>query len=261
MNMKMPVLFVGHGSPMNAINEDRFTDGFKKIAEILPKPKAVICISAHWETSELAVTAMEHPKTIHDFGGFPKALYEQKYPAPGSPGLADEIAKTIKMFPVVKDEFEWGLDHGTWTVMKYLFPEADVPIVQLSLDHFLTPQQHYDVAKQLSPFREKGVMVIGSGNMIHNLRILDWNHINVDYAYSWTKDVAQDMERAILTDNHKALISFPDRGGDFRFAIPTKEHYLPLLYAVALKEENDKITLFNEGFLGGSLSMTSVLIG
>ena len=257
----MPVLFVGHGSPMIAIKEDRFTEGFKKIAADIPKPKAIICVSAHWETSETAVTAMEHPKTIHDFGGFPQALYEIEYPAPGSPELADEIVKALTLSPIEKDENEWGLDHGCWTVLKYLYPDADIPIVQLSLDHFKTPRQHYELSKQLAPFREKGVLIIGSGNMIHNLRIIDWQRMeDEDYGYKWAVRLADEMEKAILTNNYEVLISLPSLGGDYRFAIPTTEHYLPLLYVMALKEPEDNITLFNQGYVGGSLSMTSVLI-
>jgi len=181
----MPLLFVGHGSPMNAIEENEFTEGWRTIAGTFPKPDAILCISAHWETKGIFVTAMEQPKTIHDFGGFPSQLYEVQYPAPGDPGLANETAKLLTQTKTGLDQV-WGLDHGCWSVMKHLYPAADIPVVQLSLDYQKTPQQHYDLAKELAPLREKGILVLGSGNMVHNLGMVAWDKVNEpEYGFDW----------------------------------------------------------------------------
>lgn len=256
----MPVLFVGHGTPMNAIQENEFTTGWQNIGKLVPKPDAILCISAHWVTRGTLVTAMEKPKTIHDFGGFPKELYNIHYPAPGSPKLAEEIKRLIKKEIVGLDN-EWGLDHGCWSVMKHIYPNADIPIVQLSLDYYQEPQYHYELAKELLPLRKKGVMIVCSGNMVHNLRLVDWERLeNTDYGYVWAIEALEKMKRFILTDNHRALIDYKLQGNSFKLAIPTNEHYLPMIYALALKEENEKVSFFNDKNVGGSLAMTSFII-
>lgn len=257
---KMPVLFLGHGSPMTAIEENEFVTSFRNIGKTIPKPNAIICFSAHWETKGTFVTAMEKPRTIHDFGGFPQALFDVQYPAFGSPELAKEIKSLIKKTAVGLDD-KWGLDHGAWTVIKHLYPNADVPVIQMSLDYSQSPQFHYDLAKELSSLREKGVLIIGSGNMVHNLGMIDWEKLNeIDYGYDWAIEANEKMKSFILSNDHKQLINFKSQGKAFQLAIPTPEHYLPLLYALALKEENEQITFFNDKPVGGSLTMTSVKI-
>ena len=257
---QMPVLFLGHGSPMNAIEENEFVTGFRNIGKTIPKPTAILCVSAHWETRGTFVTAMEMPPTIHDFGGFPKALFDVQYPAPGSPGLAKETKDIIKKTAVGLDD-KWGLDHGAWSVIKHLYPAADVPVIQLSLDYYQTPQYHYELAKELSSLRKKGVLIIGSGNMVHNLRMVAWDKINTpDFAFDWAIEASEKMKKFILSNDHQQLINFKSQGKAFDLAIPTPEHYLPLLYALALKEENEKVSLFNDKAIAGSLTMTSLKI-
>ena len=258
---KMPVLFLGHGSPMNGIEENEFVTGFRNVATEIPKPEAILCISAHWETRGTFVTAMQNPPTIHDFGGFPKALFDVQYPAPGSPELAQETKTLIKKTDVGLDE-KWGLDHGAWSVIKHLYPLADVPVIQLSLDHFQTPQYHYELAQELAALRRKGVLIIGSGNMVHNLRMMAWHKLNADnYGYDWAIEASEKMKKHILSGDYKPLINFSAQGKSFELAIPTPEHYLPLLYSLALKDEDEKIELFNDKAVGGALTMTSVKIG
>ena len=256
----MPVLFLGHGSPMNAIEENEFVQGFRNVAKEIPVPAAVLCISAHWETKGTFVTAMEKPKTIHDFGGFPKELYQVQYPAPGNPDLAKETKSIVKKTDVGLN-VNWGLDHGAWSVIKHMYPDADVPVIEMSLDYNKSPQYHYELAKELAPFRRKGVLIVGSGNMVHNLRLIDWNRLNeTDYGYDWALTANEEMKRSILSNDHKSLINIKLQGSEFNLAIPTPEHYLPLLYALALKEDNEKISLFNDKAVGGSITMTSLKI-
>ena len=258
---RMPVMFLGHGSPMNAIEENEFVQGFRKVAKEITRPTAVLCVSAHWETRGTFVTAMVKPKTIHDFGGFPKKLYDVQYPATGNPGLAKETKNIIKKTEVGLD-YKWGLDHGAWSVIKHMYPEADVPVIQLSLDYLKSARYHYELAKELAPLRKKGVLIVGSGNMVHNLRMVDWRRLNeVDYSYDWAIDASEKMKKFILSGDHKQLVNYQSQGKEFNLAIPTPEHYLPLLYALALKEENENVTLFNDKAVGGSLTMTSVKIG
>lgn len=258
---KMPVLFLGHGSPMNAIEENEFVTGFRNVAKEIPKPNAILCVSAHWETRGTMVTAMEHPVTIHDFGGFPKELYGVQYPAPGSPQLAKDTKELVKKAEVKLDE-KWGLDHGAWSVIKHLYPKADIPVIQMSLDYYQGPQYHYELAKELASLRNKGVLIIGSGNMVHNLRMVAWDKLNTDnYGYDWALEAREKMKHFILDDDHKALINYSAQGKPFQLSVPTPEHYLPLLYTLALKEKGDEISLFNDKAVGGSLTMTSVKIG
>jgi len=258
---KMPVLFLGHGSPMNAIEENEFVQGFRSVAAGLPKPRAILCVSAHWETRGTFVTAMPNPPTIHDFGGFPKALFDVQYPAPGSPTLARETKALVKKTEVGLDD-KWGLDHGAWSVIKHLYPKADVPVIQMSLDHYQNPEYHYELARELSSLRRKGILIIGSGNMVHNLGMVAWDKLNaVDYAYDWAREASEKMKRFILEGDHQSLVKFRSQGKAFDLAIPTPEHFLPLLYTLALKDEKDEVSLFNDKAVAGSLTMTSVRIG
>jgi 4,5-DOPA dioxygenase extradiol len=257
---KMPVLFLGHGSPMNAIEENEFVTGFRTIGKDIPKPKAILVISAHWETRGTFVTAMDRPRTIHDFGGFPQALFDVQYPAPGSPELANETKSIITKTQVGLDE-KWGLDHGAWSVVKHLYPKADVPVIQMSIDYTQGGQYHYELAKELASLRKKGVLIVGSGNMVHNLGMVAWDKLNADsYGYDWAIEANEKMKKHILADDHKPLIDFKSQGKAFDLAIPSPEHYLPLIYALALKDKNEKITLFNDKAVAGSLTMTSVKI-
>lgn len=258
---KMPVLFLGHGSPMNAIEENEFVAGFRKVGEEIEKPNAILCISAHWETKGTYVTAMESPRTIHDFGGFPKELFEVQYPAVGSTELAKETKALITKTEVGLDD-KWGLDHGAWSVIKHMYPNADVPVIQMSLDYSQSPQYHYDLAKELAALRQKGILIVGSGNMVHNLRRVDWNKLNEDdYAFDWAKEANEKMKAYITKGDHQPLINYSSQGRAFELAIPTPEHYLPLLYTLALREEKEEVNLFNDKAVGGSLTMTSLKIG
>lgn len=257
----MPVLFLGHGSPMNAIEENEFVNGFRQVGKAITKPNAILCISAHWETKGTYVTAMEKPPTIHDFGGFPQALFDVQYPAPGDPALAKETKELVKKTNVGLDE-KWGLDHGAWSVIKHLYPAADVPVIQMSLDYTQPPSYHYELAKELSTLRKKGVLIIGSGNLVHNLRLVAWDKLNTDnYGYDWALEAKEKMNQYILSGDHQPLIHYKSQGKSFDLAIPSPDHYLPLLYTLALKDEKEKISLFNDKAVGGSLTMTSVKIG
>ena len=257
---QMPVLFLGHGSPMNAIEDNEFSRKWEEIGKTLPKPEAVLCISAHWETRGTFVTAMLKPATIHDFGGFPQTLFDVQYPAPGSPVLAAGTKNIITKTEVGLDE-KWGLDHGCWSVVRHLYPKADIPVIQMSLDYYQTPQYHYDIAKELATLRKKGVLIIGSGNMVHNLGMVVWAKLNSEeYGYDWAIEANEKMKKNILSDDHNQLINYKSQGKAYNMAIPTPEHYLPLLYALALKEKNEKLILFNDKIVAGSLSMTSLRI-
>ena len=258
---RMPVLFVGHGSPMYAIEENEFVQTWRNLGEELPKPKAIIAVSAHWETRGTQVTAMQHPQTIHDFGGFPQELYDVQYPASGNPELAKQTIETIKGTPVLADE-KWGLDHGTWSVIRRIYPKADIPIIQLSLDYHKTPQQHYELAKELAAFREKGVMIVGSGNIVHNLRQVAWDKPDdEEYGHDWAIEANELVKKLILKNDHKALIDYKSLGSAIQLAVPTPDHFLPLLYALALKRDDEEVSFFNDKAVMGSLTMTSVKIG
>lgn len=257
---QMPVLFVGHGNPMNAIEENEFVSGWRNIGKSIPKPNAILCISAHWVTRGTHVTAMEKPVTIHDFGGFPQELFEIQYPAPGNPELAKEVKGLVNNTVVGLDE-KWGLDHGCWSVLRHIYPNADIPVVQLSLDYYQDAQYHYELAKELSSLRKKGVLIVGSGNLVHNLRMIAWDKFNEpEYAYDWASEALEKMKEQILANDHQSLINYKMQGEAFKLAIPTSEHYLPLIYTLALKEENEKVSFFNDKTVAGSLAMTSLLI-
>lgn len=254
----MPVLFVGHGSPMNAIEENEFTKGWAQMAEGLPKPRAILCISAHWETRGTYVTAMEQPRTIHDFYGFPQALFDVQYGAKGDPHLAEELRLLIRKTELQLDH-EWGLDHGTWSVIKHIYPSADVPVLQLSLAKNQAPAWHYELAKELSTLRTKGVLMIGSGNIIHNLRLLNWQ--KPEEAYDWALDLNEQVKEFISADQHQPLIDYQQLGKAAALAIPSPEHYLPLLYTLGLKEAQEQVTFMNDQLQLGAISMTSLKIG
>lgn len=254
----MPVLFLGHGSPMNAIENNPFTEGWKAAGKDLPKPNAILCISAHWETRGTFVTAMDKPRTIHDFGGFPQPLFDVQYPAPGSASLVKSTQEAVTKAHIQEDH-SWGLDHGAWSVIIHLFPKADVPVVQLSLDRSLTPQQHYDLARELAVLRTKGVLIIGSGNIVHNLGVLDWQ--NPDSGYDWAIEANTRMKELITNGDHAQLANYTNLGKAFQLSIPTPEHFLPLLYTLGLQQKGDPIHLFNDRTVMGSIAMTSVKIG
>jgi 4,5-DOPA dioxygenase extradiol len=254
----MPVIFAGHGSPMNAIEQNEFSSKWQEMGKTLPHPAAILCISAHWETRGTLVTAMEKPKTIHDFGGFPQALFDVEYPAPGSPGLAKEASESATPQIIGMDQ-NWGLDHGAWSIIKNMYPKADVPVVQLSLDYQKDPGSHYELAQQLAGLRKKGVLILGSGNMVHNLRMLDWQ--KTEGGSDWAIEANSLFKRLILNNEHERLMDYKKLGSSVQLAIPTPEHFLPLLYALALKGKDDDISFFNDKAVMGSLTMTSVWIG
>jgi 4,5-DOPA dioxygenase extradiol len=254
----MPVLFVGHGSPMNGIEDNEFSKRWTKMAQEIPVPTAVLVISAHWFTKGTKITAMDFPKTIHDFGGFPPALFAVKYPAPGNPELAKEVAALIQVAPVELDH-DWGLDHGTWTIIRHMYPEANIPVLQLSIDYTKGPQYHYDLAKELYALRKKGVLIIGSGNMVHNLRMASWEMIQGG-GYDWTIELNEKFKHLIANHEHLPLINYQSLGKEALLAIPTPEHYLPLLYTLGVKGKDEQVSFFNDKAVGGSLTMTSVKI-
>ncbi|MEO9477874.1 MAG: 4,5-DOPA dioxygenase extradiol [Cyclobacteriaceae bacterium] len=255
---KMPVLFLGHGNPMNAIEENEFVAGFRNVARTLSKPNAILCISAHWYTRGTKVTAMQMPPTIHDFGGFPQELFQVQYPAPGHPELAVETKKLLNPVMVELDE-KWGLDHGAWSVIKHLYPHADVPVIQLSIDFTKAPEWHYELAKQLKSLRHKGVLIIGSGNILHNLSLVDFKNFNkVDYGYDWAIEAHEKTNQWILDGNYQPLLDYRNQGQAIQLAVPTPDHFLPLIYSLGLQDKADCLELFNDKLLAGSLSMTSV---
>jgi len=263
-SIQMPVLFVGHGSPMNAIEDNEFSRKWREVGQALPRPKAILCVSAHWETWGTLATGMEKPRTIHDFGGFPRELYEAQYPAPGSPWLAQETVKVVKKFEIATD-LEWGLDHGAWSVLKQMFPAADIPVVQLSLDYTQEAQYHYDLAKELAPLRKEGVLIVGSGNIVHNLRRVvlrsnDLSGFNQPFGLDWAIEASDLLKKLIREDRHAELIHYHDLGPAVALAVPTPEHYLPMLYTLALKQDGETLTFFNDTAVAGSLTMTSLII-
>lgn len=257
----MPVLFIGHGSPMNGIEDNNFSRYWAQMAKEIPTPTAVLVVSAHWLSKGTKITAMDFPKTIHDFSGFPPALFAVQYPAPGNPALAKETASLIHTTKVELDH-EWGLDHGTWTVVKQMYPEANIPVLQLSIDYTKGPQWHFDLAKEIYTLRKKGVLIIGSGNMVHNLRMVAWDKLNEPaFGYDWALTMNEKFKELISGGDYKPLINYESLGAEVKLAIPTLEHYLPLIYSLGLKNEKDPISFFNDKAVGGSLTMTSVKIG
>ncbi len=257
---RFPVLFVGHGSPMNALEDNVFTQAWAQTARNLPRPQAILCISAHWMTEGVAVTAMPQPKTIHDFGGFPEALFQVQYPAPGSPDLAHTVKTTLQTnTPVVLDHEHWGLDHGCWSVLCKMYPDASIPVVQLSLDVQRSFAQHCELGTLLQPLRERGVLIVASGNMVHNLGRLDW--YSPLGGYDWADEANEGFKKALLQRDTALLDRLPDATSAFRLAVPTPDHYWPLLYAAGLQRPDENLQFFNDRVVMGSISMTSVLIG
>lgn len=260
-DVQLPVLFIGHGSPMNGIEDNEFSQKWAKLGREIPRPNAVLVVSAHWLTKGTHITAMENPKTIHDFGGFPQALFDVQYPAKGNPILAEETAKLITSTHVGLDH-DWGLDHGTWTVVRHMYPDADIPVLQLSIDYNKPPQYHYDLAKELASLRKKGVLIIGSGNMVHNLRMVAWDKLNEpEYGFDWANEMNSLFKQKITDNDFKSLINYQSLGTAAKLAIPTPDHYYPLLYTLGLQNGKDEISFFNDKAVGGSLTMTSVKIG
>lgn len=255
----MPVLFIGHGSPMNALEDNEFTRAWKAAIADIPRPKAILCVSAHWLTRGSYVTAMEQPKTIHDFGGFPQELFDVQYQAPGDPALAREISALFTENPVGLDEREWGFDHGSWSVVKPMFPDADIPLLQLSIDYYKPGPWHYELAKTLQSLRKRGVLIIGSGNMVHNLRLADFRQ--PDRGFDWAIEINETFKKHILSGDHTPLTQYKTLGPAAELAIPTPDHYYPLLYTLALQQKDEAVHLFNDKPVAGSLTMTSVRIG
>lgn len=255
---KMPVLFIGHGSPMNAIEENEFTRGWQAVAKQIQRPKAILFVSAHWLTRGTFVTGMQHPETIHDFGGFPQELFAAQYPAPGDPALAKEIAGLFTTTKVELDE-KWGFDHGAWSVAKPMYPEANIPTLQLSIDYYKPAAYHYELAKSLASLRKKGVLIIGSGNMVHNLRLPNFSMPN--QGFDWAIEMNEVFKKHILDGNHQPLLDYEKLGSAAKLAIPTPDHYYPMLYTLGLQDKDDKVSIFNDKATYGSLTMTSVRIG
>ena len=259
MNTRMPAVFFGHGNPLNALRGNAWTEGWAAFGRSIPRPKAILCVSAHWYLPATLVTAQERPRTIHDFGGFPRELYEVQYPAPGDPELAGRVRELLAPVPAGLDE-RWGLDHGTWSVLCHVFPDADVPVVQLSIDETQPAQFHYELAKRLAPLRDEGVLVMGSGNLVHNL-----------HTYAWGRYAAEPLEWAVrfetmargllLAGDDAPLVNYEGLGRDAMLSAPTPDHYLPLLYVIALRREGEQVSFPVEGFDGGSISMLTIRVG
>ena len=255
--LRMPLLFIGHGNPMNAIEETPFTAEWRKNTVTIPRPKAILCVSAHWETDGTMVTAMKSPRTIHDFYGFPEELFQIQYPAPGAPELANRVVELLGSSEVKRDE-SWGLDHDTWSVLRRMYSEADIPVIQLSLDRKKSPHEQVAMAKKLLPLRDEGVLIIGSGNIVHNLSLIRW-HDNTPY--SWALEFNALATGLIIADETDRLTDYQTLGEAAQLSIPTNEHYLPLLYALALRTPEDPVSFFTDQVVLGSLSMQSVRIG
>jgi 4,5-DOPA dioxygenase extradiol len=255
----MPVFFFGHGNPMNALRHNRYTEGWAAIGREIPQPRAVLCVSAHWYIPHTAVTGMALPPTIHDIGGFPRALHEFQYPARGDPELARRIQDLLVPIPVSADQ-EWGLDHGTWAVLCHVFPQAEVPVVQLSIDRRRPAAFHFEVGKRLAPLRDEGVLVIGSGNIVHNLACYTWRQPDME-PFTWAESFEQRVRESVLSGDDSSLIAYEEWGEDALMAAPTPDHYLPLLYVIGLRREGDRVTFPIEGFDGGAMSMLAVRLG
>ena len=256
---RMPAVFFGHGNPLNALARNEYTEGWRALGEGVPRPRAVLCVSAHWYAPGTAVTSVERPRTIHDFGGFPPELYEFKYPAPGSPELAARVLDLLAPLDVRLDR-AWGLDHGTWSVLCHAFPGADVPVVQLSIDETRPAEFHYETGRRLAPLRDEGVLVAGSGNLVHNLHAYGWGRRHVE-PYDWAVRFEEKARELLLARDHAPLVRYESLGRDALLSAPTPDHYLPLLYVIATRQDGDEVTFPVEGFDGGSVSMLSVRIG
>jgi 4,5-DOPA dioxygenase extradiol len=259
MSKLMPVIFFGHGNPMNALNRNVYSEGWVRIGANIPRPKAILAVSAHWYIRNTLVTAMSAPPTIHDFGGFPPELYQVRYPAPGDPALARRVQALLGPASVDLDE-QWGLDHGTWSVLCHAFPRADVPVVQLSIDRTQPAAFHYEIGKRLAPLREEGILIVGSGNLVHNLHTYAWGQHPVE-PFDWAVRFENRVRELLLTADDRPLVSYQTLGPDATLAVPTPDHYLPLLYVIALRGKSERISFPVEGVDGGSVSMLAVEIG
>jgi 4,5-DOPA dioxygenase extradiol len=255
---RMPALFIGHGSPMNAIEDTSWNRAWRQLGQDLPSPTAILVVSAHWMTPGVGVTAMETPETIHDFGGFPDALFAVEYPAPGSPALARRLQSLLAPQHVCLDQ-SWGLDHGAWSILVHLYPKADIPVVQLSLDLSQANRFHYELGQRLRPLRDEGVLIIASGNVVHNLRLIQWQAGHK--APDWSARIEQRVMDCIRTRDHETLIDYPNLDPQASWAIPTPEHYLPLLYIAGLQHESDSASFPVQGIDLGTISMLSVRVG
>jgi 4,5-DOPA dioxygenase extradiol len=259
MTTLMPAIFIGHGNPMNAISKNIFTESWASIGKSIPRPRAVLSVSAHWYVPYCAVTTQSAPKTIHDFGGFPSKLYEVNYPAPGSPDLAIQVQQLLSPVSVILDE-SWGLDHGTWSVLTHIFPDADIPVVQLSIDERQPPAFHYELGKRLEALRKEGVLILGSGNLVHNLHSYAWGQGSVQ-PFDWAIRFESRIRQLLSSGNDEQIIEYQKLGHDARLAVPTPDHYLPMLYVIGLRSEQDKISFPVEGVDGGSISMLAIQVG
>ncbi len=255
----MPAIFFGHGNPMNALEQNAWTEGWATIGKEIQRPRAVLCVSAHWYLPATLVTAMPAPRTIHDFGGFPRQLHEVSYMAPGDPELAHRVRDLLAPIPVQLDE-QWGLDHGTWSVLYHVFPDADVPVIQLSIDETQPAEFHYEIAKRLTALRDEGVLIAGSGNLVHNLHAYGWGRRQIE-PFDWAVRFENQARALLLAHDHDPLIAYETLGRDAALSVPTPDHYLPLLYVVAQQREGDEVSFPVEGFDGGSISMLTVKIG
>ena len=255
----MPAIFFGHGNPMNALQHNAWTDSWAQFGQETPRPAAVLCISAHWYVPALGVTAMERPRTIHDFGGFPSELFEFEYPAPGSPAVAARVAEALDD-EVIEDTVRWGLDHGTWSVLCHVYPQADVPVVQLSIDETRPAEWHYQLARQLAPLRDEGILIVGSGNIVHNLHAYSWGR-HVPEPLEWAARFEARARELMVAGDHEPLINYELMGRDAELSAPTPDHYLPLLYILAQQHEDDAVSFPVDGFDGDSISMLSVRVG
>ncbi|NCT68707.1 MAG: 4,5-DOPA dioxygenase extradiol [Rhodanobacteraceae bacterium] len=259
MTGTLPALFFGHGNPLNALASNAWTEAWRSIGERLPRPQAILAISAHWYVPGTAVTANARPRTIHDFGGFPRALYEVQYPAPGDVALARRVQEVLAPLPVRLDE-AWGLDHGTWSVLKHVYPDADIPVVQLALDETQPPPVHFEIGSRLAPLRDEGVLIVGSGNLVHNLHTYAWGR-HAPEPFDWAVRFESAARRLMLEGDYTPLLDYESLGRDATLSIPTPEHYLPLLYVLATRRPGEPIAFPVEGVDGGSISMLTVQVG
>lgn len=258
---RMPTLFVGHGSPMNAIEDSDYSRGWAAAVAEIPTPKAILCVSAHWLTRGSAVTAVEAPQTIHDFGGFPKELFEVTYPAPGSPEIADRAREAAAPTAVARDQ-DWGLDHGSWSVLRRMYPRAEVPVVQFSVDLAAPGRHHYELGKRLAPLRDEGVLIVGSGNVVHNLGAIAWDRIEGEpFGFDWALDFDAAVKERVLGGRDGELADYEALGKAARLSIPTPDHFFPLLYVLGARDPGEPVQVFNEAAVGGSLTMTSYRFG
>lgn len=254
----MPAIFVGHGNPMNIVRQNQWTEGWKVLGATFPRPKAILAVSAHWYITGTMLTAMKSPRTIHDFAGFPQELYEIRYPAPGDHALAVRVQDFLAPIPAALDE-EWGLDHGTWSVLYHIFPKADIPVVQLSIDRTQPPSFHYEIGKLLSPLRDEGVLILGSGNLVHNLHTYKWDRPDLG-AFDWASRFEEKVRGLLLTGKDTQLVDYPALGSESTLSVPTPDHYLPLLYVLGSRRNGEDVSFPIEGFDGGSVSMLTVQV-